>query len=164
MNALQAWFENLQPRERLIVSVSGGVLLLLLIYLLAWEPVVNGIKTESSRLNIQKNSLKWMRDAAQEVRELKASGNISAVSGGPLSTTIERSLVSAGIRNSVEKMESSGKDQYKVLFNKVRFDRLAQWLDSLQNRYSIMTKSASINNSEESGMVAARITLKKAGT
>lgn len=163
MNAVQHWYNSLQKREQYLVSATAALLVVMLFFLLIWEPLFNNIEEQQSRLSIQKKTLSWMQDAEQQVAELKQSGNIisPAITNSSISTLAERSLISAGIRTAVDKMETTGSAELKVQFKTVDFDRLIQWLGNLQNSYGIASKHVTINHTEQSGQVSARVTLEK---
>jgi len=162
MNNLLIRFSALQQREKNMLTLMSAAVLLTLLYLLLWEPVFKSLEEQQLKQQSQKKILLWMTDAQKEVQELRSSGNtLSPHSNQPISTLVERSAISSGIRNNIYKINSDKKQQLKVQFKSVEFDRITQWLAKLQNDYGVMAKFISINKTDKSGMVSCRVTLQK---
>ena len=162
MNNLLHRFSALQQREKNMILFMSAAILLTLIYLLLWEPVFKSLDEQQLKQQSQKKILLWMNNAQKEVQQLRSSGNsLSPHSNQPISTLVERSAISTGIRNNIFKMNSDKKQQLKVQFKSVEFDRLTQWLGKLQNDYGVNAKFVSINKADKPGMVSCRVTLQK---
>lgn len=163
MNNFSLWFKRLQRREQNMLIAMSSVILLTLFYLLVWEPVFKGAELEQEKLQSQKKILSWMQNASQEVDQLRRSGQLISpqFANQSINTLIERSAISAGIRSSINKLDSDGKQAMKVQLKSVEFDKLAQWLGKLQNDFGITPKHLTINRLEKTGMVNCRITLEK---
>ena len=163
MNNFSLWFKRLQRREQNMLIAMSSVVLLTLFYLLVWEPVFNGAELEQEKLQSQKKILSWMQNAAQEVDQLRSSGQLISpqYANQSINTLIERSAISAGIRSAINKLDSDGKQAMKVQLRSVEFDKLAQWLGKLQNDFGITPKHLTINRLEKTGMVNCRLTLEK---
>lgn len=163
MNKLTTWYQQLQQREKNMLLAMSAFIILTLFYLLIWEPVISGSKLEYEKLQSQKKILIWMQDAEKKVAALKSSGQqiSSQYANQSINTLIERSAVSAGVRSSINKLDSEGQQSMKVQFKSVDFDRLMQWLGKLQIDYGITPKHVTINRLEENGLVNCRLTLEK---
>lgn len=137
-----------------------------LLYLLLWEPVFKSLDEQSMKLQSQKKILLWMNDAEKEVISLRSSGNTlsSQAYSQPISTLVERSATSAGIRSSIFKMKSNKKQTLDIEFKSVDFDRLTQWFGKLQNDYGITPKRVSITKTDTNGLVSCRATLIKSSS
>ena len=144
-----------------MVLTASIAVFVTLFYLVLWEPVFKGIEEQKQRADNQRQILSWMQNAAEEVSALKASGARPQASqqNQSISTVVERSAVSAGIRSDINKIEAEGKQGIKVQMKAVNFNRLLQWLGDLQNRYGVNVKNLSVDIGEKPGMVSARVTL-----
>ncbi len=163
MNNFSLWFKRLQRREQNMLVAMTSIVLLTLFYLLVWEPVFKGAELEQEKLQNQKKILSWMQNAAEEVDQLRRSGQLISpqYADQSINTLIERSAISAGIRSAINKLDSDGKQAMKVQLKSVEFDKLTQWLGKLQNDFGITPKHLTINKLEKTGMVNCRITLEK---
>jgi len=68
---MKDWFAGLEPRERLLVSGGGVVLLVLLLYLMIWEPIAGNYRALNDGVAEQKKTLAWMKQAAAELKLLQ---------------------------------------------------------------------------------------------
>ena len=167
MNNLKLRFNNfynkLPKREQYMLIAMSVLIFTTLLYLIIWEPVYNSLDQQAEKKQNQKKILVWMQDAEKEVIKIRASGNFVSpqTAGQSINSLVERSAISAGIRSSINKMDSASKDSLKVQLKSVEFDRLMQWLGKLQANYGITPKHVTISQSEKPGIVSCRITLEK---
>ena len=162
MNALdnvRHWFDSLPPRERVMVSLTAVVVVITLFYIMLWEPVQKGLQQEIEKQRSLQTNLAWMQQAAQQVKALRASGVNTELLGNntPVSLSIEKTAASSGIKSTLGKLESAGKDSARVRLDNVDFNQMMLWLDTLQNRYGIRASSVTIDQSDKPGLVNARI-------
>ncbi|MCK5336659.1 MAG: type II secretion system protein M [Gammaproteobacteria bacterium] len=163
MNNYILWFKKQPQREQYLLITTAALIILTILYLLIWEPVFKSLDSQSLKLQSQKKILLWMNDAEKEVNKLRSSGNALSpqASSQSISTLVERSAISTGIRASIFKMSSDKKQTLKVQFKSVEFDRLTQWLGKLQKDYGITPKRVSIKQADKAGLVSCRVTLEK---
>jgi len=169
MNALQRllqpaqqWLESLQPRERLIVIVGGITLVFILLYLLIWAPITEYHEEQQLRLQSQQQLYSWIKNAAQEVRQLNGSsaGSATRYQNQSISTLAERSARTTGVKAFISKIEQSQND-VKVTLSEADFDRIIHWLADLQDKYAISSTSVKIEKTKTAGAVNAHITLER---
>ena len=160
---LQSWYNNLQTRERHIVTSGSIFLLITLFNLLLWEPVFNALETQKQQYQSQRQLLTWMKDAASEIRSLESSGasSPSRYNNQSVSSLVERSAISSGVKPFIRKLDASG-NEVKAQLEKADFDRSIVWLNDLQQRYGINTKKIQIEPQNEPGTVNITVTLERA--
>jgi len=151
---MKAWFQNLQPRERLIVL--GGVAAALLIAV--WFGVM--------RLHAQTEVL---RDAvAAKQRMLVEIGRVGTRPvaqqnpGAPQATlvvVIDGSAREHGITLSTRRPD--GPDGVQVAFSNVPFDMLLEWLVALEKQSSVGVEAASFTTAKQKGIVNGQLTLRR---
>lgn len=162
MQNLLIRFKSLPSREQYLLLLASGLVFVTIFYLAVWEPVFKAIDEQSTKRQSQKKILVWMNNAEKEVAKLRSTGiTLSSQADQPISTLVERSAISSGIRSNIFKMNSDKKQTLKVQFKSVEFDRLTQWLGKLQSDYAIIPKRVSISKADESGFVSCRVTLEK---
>jgi len=163
MNDLVIWFNKLQQREKNMVLAMTALVIITLLYLLIWEPVFKSGELQAERLQNQKKVLSWMRNAETEINAIRSAGQFISPKYASMSINalIERSAISAGIRGSIDKMDSDKNQAIKVQLKSVEFDRLVQWLGKLQTEYGVIPKHVTINKTDKTGLVSCRITLEK---
>jgi type II secretory pathway component PulM len=151
---MKAWFDNLQPRERLIVL--GGVVGVLLIAL--WFGVM--------KLHAQTEVLRDAVTAKQRMLvDLTRVGTRPAASANPQGNTqtlvvvIDGSAREHGITLSTSRPD--GPDGVQVAFSNVPFDMLLEWLVALEKQRSVAVESASFTTAKQKGIVNGQLTLRR---
>ncbi|MGD8567471.1 MAG: type II secretion system protein M [Gammaproteobacteria bacterium] len=163
---MKEWYNNLEPRERRILLIGAAVLIIAMLYLLAWEPLVN--KSAALRKSIDKNQelVTWMEHAAEQARQMqaqiKARGPSGKSNGQSLLGIIDRTAKSSDLGDSVKRVQPDGQSRAKVWLEKAPFNDIVQWLESLQRRQGIRIVTSVIEKQEEAGLVNARLVLEGA--
>jgi type II secretory pathway component PulM len=150
---MKAWFDNLQPRERLILL--GGVAGVLLIAV--WFGVM--------RLHSQTEVLREAVAAKQRMLVdltrvgVRPAGPAPASSNQTLVVVIDGSAREHGIVLSTSRPD--GPDGVQVAFSNVPFDMLLEWLVALEKQSSVGVESASFTTAKQKGIVNGQLTLRR---
>jgi len=160
---IKLWFNSLPSKEQRMVSVTGLLIIITLFYLIVWEPVHVGLATEQQKQQSQQEILLWMQQAAVETRALSSSGIRSTAlnKNKPATLIIEQTINNAGLKSSVNKIESSGKNGARVVLNEASFNQILIWLNTLATHNGIQVVSANIERASEPGRANARLTLER---
>ncbi len=154
----QAWNEFWQarnPRERVILSYGGVILLLALLYGLAWLPVSEGRKKLSRNLPQLRVDAAQMRAGAQELTGLQAN------TGAPLGDTrqaVESGLQIANLRDKVSAIDRIDAQRVRLTLNGVAFDALLVFFENMQTQQRLRVETLQIQ-AAESGRVKGSVTL-----
>ncbi len=145
--------------------VSGTTLLIIstLFYLIAWEPVHEGLLQEQQKQQTQKDILLWMQHAAAEVKTLRASGSRGTIrdKNKPITLVIEQTIKNAGLKLSVKKIESSGANGARVTLDEASFNQILVWLNTLSTHNGIQVVSANIERGDKPGRANARLSFER---
>ena len=157
---MKKWFAGLEPRERLLVSGGAVVLVLLLLYVVIWEPIASGYRNLQEDVAEQKQTLAWMQQAASQIKTLQRSstGEVRGLGGRSLLAVVDQSARSAGLGDSIKRIEPDGSKGVKVWLEGVAFDPMILWLGKLTRTYQIETSLITIEP-QGAGRVNARLTL-----
>jgi general secretion pathway protein M len=158
---VQRWLDSLQPRERLSVIAGAIALIIMLFYLLIWDPVFARLQTARENVVAQKQMLGWMQDSAREIRSLQSAGGISPhLLKQPVSTLVTMSAQSMGVQNYVTRLDTT-KDGVDAQLDNADFDRVVLWLNDLQTRYGIRATRIVMDPRPDPGAINARISLER---
>ena len=164
---MKAWYNALQPRDRLIVLVTAILLLLILLYLIVWSPVASRLETTRQTVNADRSLLVWLQKNGAEIRQLRGSGNNSnarpTTRNISLINAVESSARQMGIRKSITHLEPKGDTGISVQIKAANFDQLIRWQGSMQQQYAAEVTQVTIKPTGESGLVDATIRFNKAG-
>jgi len=160
---LRQWFVSLPTNEQRMVSATGVLIAITLFYLVVWEPIHLGLQTETQKQQSQNEIMIWMQESAAEVQALRRSGGKSVIRdrNKPVTLVIETSLQNAGLKSSVNKIESSGKDSTRVILKEAPFNQILVWLNTLATHNGIHVVSANIERSEKAGRADVRLSFER---
>ena len=163
LGQLKQWFNSLPQKERLMVSVTGMLIIVTLFYLILWEPVHIGLQAERQKQQSQNEVLLWMQEAAAEVKTLRASGSRGTIrdKNKPTALVIEQTINNAGLKSSVSKIESSGNNGARVTLNDASFNQILVWLNTLATHNGIQVVSANIERANKPGRANARLSFER---
>jgi len=163
LEQLKQWYLSLPHKERWMVSGTGLFIFITLFYLIIWEPVHVDLQAEQQKQQSQKEILLWMQQTADEVRTLRASGNRSAIrdKNKPTTLVIEQTINNAGLKSSVNKIESSGNNGARVTLNEASFNQILVWLNTLATYNGIQVVSANIERGSKPGLTNARLSFER---
>jgi len=152
---MKAWFDSLQPRERLIFL--GGVAGVLLITV--WFGVMKlHTQTEVLRDSVaakQRMLVDLMRVGTRPAVPSSNQGSNQQT----LVVVIDGSAREHGITLSTRRPD--GPDGVQVAFSNVPFDMLLEWLVALEKQSSVAVEAASFTTAKQKGIVNGQLTLRR---
>lgn len=164
---MKAWYNTLQPRERLIVILTACMLLLLMLYLIIWSPVASRLDTARNSVSADRSLLVWLQKSGAEVRQLRGRGGNarSQLSGRNISliNAVENSARQAGIRKAITHLEPKGDTGITVQIKGANFDQLIRWQGTMQQQYATQVTQMTVKPTKQPGLVDANIRFSKAG-
>lgn len=160
---VQEWFDQLAPRERLMVAGCSIVIGLALIWTFAIQPIFVGGAALQVRVAEKQARLANLHELASQITP-GTSSRPSNVQGSRDSivviidrTTRERNLASYLKRNQPE-----GDSGVRLRFEDAPFDELMAWIGELQN-YGMTTATANLDQAG-TGRVNCSLLLSRSGT
>ena len=160
IESIQKPLNRLNPRERVIVV--GGVvsLLIIVVYLFAWEPLLEKQVTLNASIKSQQDAYQWMLKSAAEARQLKGSGKHKTLSSSAMQSVINRTAKSALPGALIKRIEKNRQQGVQVWIEQVAFDDMMKWLGSLQQKNGIQVASLISERTNQIGRVNIRLVLK----
>lgn len=161
LELLNNWYNSLSLRDKNLLITTIIFLSITLFYLIVWEPVHQDRDLQQQKLKSQQDIYAWMQSASNEVKSLKSSGIRKATSNQPISLILENSAKISGLKQYINKIESSGKNGARVKIDSASFDQLLVWLNTLEQQHGVTITTASIERNEKMGTVSARLSFEK---
>jgi general secretion pathway protein M len=162
---MKVWWLSKTPREQLILVVGAGVLLLFLIYLLAWQPFIDSVEQKRQHIKGQQSTLDWMRQNLPEIQRLRRQSRSSgrASSNEALLTLVDRTAKTNQLRQQIQRIKPQGDDTVQLWVEQAAFDTLLKWVGGLTLQYGIQIETLNIDRQELPGIVNARLVLQRSG-
>ena len=161
-----AWWFSRQPRERWVLGGSAVVLILILAYVLVWEPWQQRVQRLHSEVTALQADLVWMQQAAAQLHHAQAAGSVATMrSGGnamALATQAEQSARSAGLETYLRRIEPQTDGSLRLWLEQVGFSRLLPWLVELRYTHGIRLDEVQLERSTTASgdVINARLTLR----
>ena len=156
MNAMKAWFLNLQYREKLIL-VAGGTAALVII---AWMFVLTPLRSGSAGLRESVAQKERLLINLSRVEALRLDSASPASAGEQsLVVLVDNTAQSYGL--ALPRTRPDGPDGINVSFTGVSFDAMLEWLSTLEATHGVSVESATFSSARERGLVNGQIFLRR---
>jgi general secretion pathway protein M len=130
MEALRQFWSERVPRERAVLAIGGGLLLVVVLYLIAIEPAWTGIARLERSLPQQRSTAAELEALLAEVKTMKERPAVAMMSAADARAALEGSLTRAGLKATRIVPLSEGDMQ--LTFADVPIGRWAPWLASIE--------------------------------
>ena len=155
---MKVWWDSLEHRERALIGGGMVMALIVLGYVLVWEPFQIGYRRLQQSVAEQRADLAWMRQAAQEIQRLGSAARPRS-DGRSLLTLIDQTARTAGMGTALKQITPQSDDRLSARLDAVEFDKLLPWLSVLERDHPITLINLSVDRTETAGLVNARVIL-----
>lgn len=161
---MKDWFEGLESREQLFVSLGGFVVIAALLYGFVWAPL------DRNHDAMAESVADWHRSLAElgPLKGMAQTGQSATSTAGPGSQQapiiiVDQTLRSRQLEQFRRRSQPTSSNGIRVEFENVAFDDLVQWLGDLSDQYSMHVQAGSISKGSQSGMgrINATLTLER---
>ena len=147
---IKEWWEGITAREQQLVSVGGGIALLVIVYYLIWLPAASTLETNQQKLKSTEQTLLWVET---NVEKLLAEGGIQDQTEGR-KQNLSRLISSTAKRNNIDISRIQNQnEQVDVWINDVQFTAFLKWVTALKNDNKVSIINVDISQNQTEGMV-----------
>ncbi|MFC3853005.1 type II secretion system protein GspM [Salinispirillum marinum] len=158
MNAIwatlvQRW-QQYSRSEQLIVAGIGSVTVLVLSWLMLWQPLMDWQARVARDHQVATESLSWLSDVAPRVRNM-GSPSTEVEANNPQSLT---NLISESARQnnlSLSRFEQNGPQGLRFWLDNQRFDHALRWMSDLEGQ-GLLLDQITISQTSRAGLVNIR--------
>ena len=159
LNPLRDQWNKLSASERRLATAGGGVLGLLLLYMLLWLPVQKNLARLRLSVPEERAQLQQMRAQAASIQPLRARSG-SAPAAGSLLSVVDQSASARGLRGFISRLELDGTASVQLHADAAPFNTFIAWLGELQDNHGLVTENASIDAHSAPGTVNVKMKLR----
>ena len=158
---MKEYLDRLSEHDRLllILAVTIGLIMILVI---GWHTFSGRVDHMHELRSTQEETLAYMNQAAQQVRQLRGKTPVHAGSGQSLMALLDSTARQSGLHNAVKRVDPEGQDKVRLRLEQAVFDDMMHWLESLGRTYGITVENITIDRLDSIGLVNARLTLVEA--
>lgn len=161
---MKEWFEQLALRERLLISIAGGLVILLLVVTLGIRPIMNKASRSYELIDDKQSLLNDISRLASRIGPQTGSRqDTHLVDAQSLVVLVDRATRERGLAGNLTRNQPDGTSSIRLRFENASFDTLMEWLTQLQNQYGLSTTAANIDMSSGPGRVNCNLTLERTG-
>ena len=153
---LQQWFNGLEDRERLLVSIGALIVGITLLYLIVWEPMAKAHLHRETDLAAARQLATRIELLAGQAHSSPGSG---ASRGLSLLAAVDQASKSGILNRPLTRIQPEGDAEVKVWLEAVSFESLARWIAQMQTRDGIVVRAAQIEKDASPGTVSAQLSL-----
>ena len=154
MDRIRLWWQDLEPREQLVVALGGGLIIPGLLYFLIIAPVLDWRAREQQQLQRAIANANEVSQLVARVLAKQQSGDTEAVKT-TLSVLIDESLRE---RNLVMRGYQPGpNDDARLRLENADYSSLIQWLYDLEYRHGITIQDLSLTPAQTPGRLMASL-------
>jgi general secretion pathway protein M len=159
---MNAWWQNLPPRERRLV-IGGAILIgLTILWLFIWKPLAN--RHQLLQQDLQDAQATYLQMQQQRTAILAAqgkSGTQPANTGGSLHGNVITEIKQYQLDGAGTSTEEKDKDTVILKLEGKPFDPLAQFLARMESSYAARPSRMTLKPAKGTGTVDAEITLER---
>ena len=164
ISAIRNWFEQLNSREKLVVSVGTVVVTVALIVSLGIRPLYVNSARAAERVANKAALLARLEQAAARLGPgNRGSGTAIEGAGQSMVVVVDRSARSLGLGQYLTRNQPDGNTGIRIRFEGAPFDDLIAWIAEVQTRYGMTTVSANFDQSGAPGRVNCSLVLDRPG-
>ena len=150
----KAWYAGLSARDRRVL-LWGGAAALVLLVAGGLSALSSAVTAAEARVERKRADLAWMQAVAPRLQAMPAGR-----SDEPLPLLVDRTARDAGLGGALSGVEPAAGGGLRVRFQDATFDTLVLWLARVQQERGLVVESASVDGTENAGLVNANIVLR----
>jgi general secretion pathway protein M len=143
---LERW-QQLAPRERIMVTVCGAFIVLTLFWLLAVQPLYKGTARLAEEVATKQSQLVNFQELAAQVTQdggsMQAATQLSSTDS--IVVIIDKTTRQSTLATYLKRNQPEGDAEVRLRFEGAPFDLLVTWLGELSQQYGLITLSANFD-------------------
>lgn len=149
---MKAYWQQLEEKDKKLVSILGVTVLIAIVYWFIWQPLVDDIAKTKRQITAQSNTLAEVKSIGQKIVNLQGGSSTKRTSGS-LNQIVNRSAKLYSVK--IERMQTKS-DSLQLWLTDMPFDSLLGWIDNLEQQHGVVTENLDISATDISGMVKVR--------
>ncbi|WP_108649065.1 type II secretion system protein GspM [Dongshaea marina] len=148
---MQQW-NQLNSREKKLVSWAGVAIVICILYWGIWQPLNTSVVNSKNQLAGAEQTLQWIKEQGNKLASYRASNSIQPIPRGSLESAVDRSARNHQIQ--ITRIQPQ-KDRVDVWIENVSFNQLLGWLSMLHQR-GVTVRLLDLSKTSEPGYVKVR--------
>lgn len=157
MNPLQRFWQARQPRERIILGLGGGILLIALVYAEIWHPIATALTQLQHSVPALRSAAQQLQIDARQAKTLKTQNPVSNASND-IGDLLRQSASNHQL--NITNLQQNNDGHWQLQIAAADFQSLITWLAELQKRHGLRVTATQITAADtQDKQVSAKISL-----
>lgn len=158
---MNAWWQNLNTRERRLVRFGMTLVGITLLWLLIWKPLSNHRQLLQQDVEDARAANSEMQARRAEILALRTNGNAAPTTSGSLHTAVISTLERLQLDGDGTSSAETDKNTVTLKLEGKPFDALAQFLAAIESEQAAQTTRLTLKPAAQPGTVDAEVTLER---
>jgi len=159
---LKSRFQQLVPREQLLVSVAAALTVITLIVTLGVRPIISNTTRGNERVADKRQLLSELERVAERIGPQTGAGQVAPGAGNQsLVVIVDRTTRSNGLAPYLKRNQPDGTTSIRLRFENVPFDAVIEWLGIIKSQHGLRTTAANFDTASTPGRVNCNLTLSR---
>ncbi len=154
---IKSYFEQMNRREQLMVSLTAIAIVFYLIYLFIYQPITIRQSEVREQLKEKKVVLAWMEQVKHHAGK---SSKESIRDNNQLLSLLTLQLSQSALKSFPYQLQQNSSGNIQISYDKVPFNPFIQWLQSFQSKFTINIEQMRATKLEQEGLVKLMIVVK----
>lgn len=161
MNQLVNKWQSLTTRERVLILVAAGFVLLFLLNALVVSPLNNAVNSAHKNWQKQAELASWLKPRVSALAHLSGTSTkpVQKIAPDQLFSTIDNALEKSDFSRSVSQISQSADGGVQVNLSKVSFDNVMGWLVTMWQTHQVQVTTFQVTKEQSPGIVNVTMTL-----
>ncbi len=153
------WLQQKTSREQLILIAGLGVVLIVLVWQLLWQPMLQAMTLSAQRATNAEQSLLAVRSLAQELAAARATSASDASGSSNLAQSLDESASALGLR--IASLEpTADNSSVSLRLNDVAMTTVLAWLYDIENSGAMSIDALTLSPVATPGNVSVSLRLR----
>ena len=155
------WYVSKNESDKRILKLLAVLSVSLVCYFGLWVPLSKYVDTQKRQAYLAQSTADWLvanRMALETVATSAGSGTLST--GVNLPTISQITNSAAALKITLSRLQPEADGSVSVALDKQSFDTVAQWLASIEREQGFVIDKASIDKTNEPGLVNAQLRIR----
>jgi general secretion pathway protein M len=153
---LKSLLEGRSERDQHILIGGTVIVLMLLLWLLIWQPLLTASSSAESKLEQRRKAYVWMQEAASQINSARGSGAQRGNSGVSPQQQITGAASALGI--NINRIEPQSTGRYSVWVASTEYNSAVRFIESLTVN-GMQLHSVNMSLLDLPGMVSLRVSV-----
>lgn len=160
MTLKERW-QQMAPRERLLVATAGAILAVMLAFLLIWRPLFASTEKLRQEVADQRELAQWLGAIEPEVQRLRGARVMRPAAGGSLLALVDQTSKANGLGQFVSRIQPEGEKEVRVWLEQAPYEEVMRWLIALELDAGVRIAEFNVSRGPAPGLVGVRINLQR---